>query len=517
MRWQRFWVPSLETNNIAKGTFQITSTNAIQYLVMGIFYIVVTKANALTPTDLGVLSILSFLTSTFSLFTLFDLPTALAKFASESLGKDQIKEAAAIQKTAKRVVLILSILGFAITAFSSELISEYFWGTPTYASFIVLMAIHAFLFNLTTLYNSSLQALCLFGKMAAVTLIYIVSSRTIAAALALFHLSVPGVLTGYIAGSIIAVTVAIAYTRGRLPSSTNGAPIKPLLRFSFPLFLSSLTLLVLNWADIVILASVTSNYALVGIYRIVVSSIGVLSVVYMPVKLTILPVLSVRYGLENPKGIGEILRVASRYLLYVMFPSCLGLAILAPTALTFFYGPDYASGATPLALLSISVIILALYSLLTTTLTALGKTNQVLKISIAKALSTIALLIALVPFFEAVGAALTRLTVQAISLMLAIYTLQKYVKVKLDMEAIWKSAVASTATIPILIVIEFTISRKIPVIQVLAVEILAAASTYLLALYILKALNSQDFELLRQAFPKALSRYINFLEGLIVQ
>ena len=110
-----------------------------------------------------------------------------------------------------------------------------------------------------------------------------------------------------------------------------------------------------------------------------------------------------------------------------------------------------------------------------------------------------------------------RLTVQVIGLALAVYILHKYVKFQLGKEAVWKLATASTATIPILIAIEFTISRKISAIQVVTVEILAAASIYLLALYILKALKSQDFELLRQAFPKALSRYINFLEGLIVQ
>jgi len=510
-------VPSLETSNIAKGTLQMTSTNAIQYLVMGIFYIVVTKTNALTPTDLGVLSILSFLASTFSLFTTLALPTALAKFASENLGKNRLEEAAAIQKTATRAVLMLSTAGFVTIALSSEIISKYFWGTPDYAFFVILMATNALLSNLSILYQSSLQALCLFGKMAAVTVISIVFSRTIAAVLALIHLSVSGVLIGYIAGSLIAVTAAIAFTRGKIPDPTNGAPIKPLLHFSFPLFLSALTLLVLNWADIVILASVTSNYALVGIYRIIVSSISVLSIIYAPIMVTILPVLSARYSLKNPEGIGKILRTASRYLFYVMIPSCLGLATIAPTALAFFYGPDYTLGAKSLAILSVSVILLALYSLFVTALTALGKTKQVLKISIAMALSTIVLLITMVPFFEGVGAALTRLIVQAIGLTLAIYTLQKYVKVRLDKEAVWKSATASMATILMLITIEFTISGKIPIIQVLAVEILAAASTYLLALHILKALNSQDFELLRQAFPKALSKYINILEGLIVQ
>jgi len=484
---------------------------------MGIFYIIVTKTNALTPTDLGVLSILSFVASIFSLFTMLALPSALAKFASESLGKDRFKEAASIQKTVVRAILILSMAGFLIIALSSETISQYFWGTSTYVPLIILMATYALLSNLTTLYNSSLQALRLFSKMATVTFIYIVSSRAIAIILALLHLRVLGVLIGYIAGSIIAVTTAIAFIRGKLPNPPKSVPIKPLLQFSLPLFISSITLLTLNRADIVILASMTSNYALVGIYRIVVSSIGILSVIYAPVFVTIFPVVSARYSIENPRGIGNILRTASRYLFYVIFPSCLGLATIAPTALTFFYGSDYASGATALTILSIYVILLAVYSLLTTTLTAIGQTKQLLKISIVSAFLTIALLITLVPFLEAVGAALTRLIVQAIGLTLAIYTLQKYVKVQLDKEAIWKSAAASTATVPILILIETIISTKIPTTQLLTIEILTAACIYLLSLYVLKALNSQDFELLKQAFPKSMSKYINILERIMIQ
>lgn len=230
-----------------------------------------------------------------------------------------------------------------------------------------------------------------------------------------------------------------------------------------------------------------------------------------------LPVLSARYGLDNPGGVSNVLQIASRYLAYVIFPSCIGLAAIAPSALTLFYGSEYASGATPLAILSLSVIILALYSLLATTLTSFGKTKEVLKINMVSALSTVALLITLVPSFEAVGAALTRLTVQAISLTLAIHILRKYVKIQLDREAVWKSAAASSAIIPFLIVMESTMSAKIPTIQIATIEILGATCIYLLSLYVLKALNSQDFELLRQALPRSMSKYINTLEKIIVQ
>ena len=507
----------LETSDIARGTFQITLTNALQYLVMGVFYITVTKTNALTPTDLGVLSILSFLASTFSLLTGLALPTALTKFASENLGKNQQKEAAAIQKTATRTVLILSIAGFTTAALSSELISRYFWNTPAYSPLIILMFAYAFLFNIITLCKSTMQALYLFGRMALVTIIFVISSRTIGAILALLHAGVEGVLIGYITGSSIALVAAIVLIRGKLPQTTKNAPLKPLLHFSLPLFLSSLTLLVLNWADIVIIVSMTSNYALTGIYHIVINSAGVLSILWFPIMTTIFPALSARYCLKNPHGISSILKITSRYLAYIVFPSCLGLAAIAPTALAFFYGASYAPGATPLSILSIATIIIALYSLFTTTLTAIGKTGQILKINTISALSSIPMLLALVPLFEASGAALARLTTQIISLTLATHALRKEIKVQIDKEALWKSAVASTATIPFLITLESTISPKLPTVQTLAIEILTAAGVYASTLYILKALNTQDFELLRQTFPKPLTKYINILESIIVR
>jgi len=507
----------LEVNNIARGTFQITLTNALQYLVMGLFYIIVTKTSALTPTDLGVLSILSFLASTFSLLTGIGLPTALTKFASENLGKNQREEATAVQKTVTRAVLMLSIAGFAVAAFSSELLSQYFWNTSAYAPLIVLMLTYAFLFNIVTICNSTLQALYLFGKMAMVTIMFIISSRTVAAVLAMLHMGVQGVLIGYITGSSIALAAAIAFMRGKLLQIKNNAPLKPLLHFSLPLFLSSLTLLVLNWADIVIIASMTLNYSLAGIYYIAVNSVSVLSILWIPITTTIFPSLSARHGLKNPQGISSILKTTSRYLAYIIFPSCLGLAAIAPTALSFFYGSSYAPGATPLSILSIATIIIALYSLFTTTLTAIGKTDQILKINTISALSSIIMLLALVPFFEATGAALARLATQVISLILATYALRREVEVQLDREALWKSALASTATVPFLIAIESTLSVKLPTIQTLAIEVITAAGIYALSLYTLKALNSQDFELLRQTFPKPLTKYINILESIIVQ
>jgi len=507
----------METGNIPGGTLQLTLGNASQYIILALFYMIVTKTNALTQTDIGTLSILSFLASTFSLLTVIALPTALVKFTSEKLGKNQKEEAAATQKTITKTVITLSITGLAVAILSSQLISQCFWNNTEYLIILIINFTYAFLSNLIGLCRSTLHALSLFGKMATITITYIISSRIIAIILALLNMGVTGVIIGYIIGAIIALTVAVTFLHGKLQKTTKTTSLKPLLRFSFPLFLGSVTGIILNWADIVIITSLTRDLSLTGVYGIVVNSAGTLTILYMAMTTTIFPTLSAHHGLKKPENISKTIKTTSRYIIYIIFPSCIGLAIIAPTALTFFYGPSYAKGAIPLAILSITTIITALASLFTTTLTAIGKTGQQLKINIIAATSLILALTAFVPLLQTTGAALARLTTQAIAFTLAVYILKKELKIRLDKEALWKSALATTATIPLLLTLELTLSPKLTTTQTLITEILTAATIYLFALYILKALKNQDFQLLKQALPKPLTKYLNILERIIVR
>jgi len=507
----------METDNIPGGTLRISLANISQKIILALFYMILTKTNALTQTDIGILSVLSFIAAAFPLLTQLSLPTALTKFTSEKLGKNQQEEAAAVQKTITKIVVTLSLAGLVIVTLSSQLLSEYFWNKPEYAFLIVMMIVYAFVSNILALCGSTLQALHLFGKMATLTITFIFSSRIIALTLALLHLGVAGVVIGHVIGSIITVAIAVGFLRGKLPKTSKNTPLKPLLHFSLPLVLGAISALVLNWADVMLMATLTTDYASTGIYYIVIRSVGTLAILWTPMMTTIFPAISARNGLENPKSISSILRTTSRYLIYIILPSCLGLAIIAPTALTFFYGPGYADGAIPLTILSIATIIIALYSLFATTLTAIGKTGQILKINIVSALSTVLLLIALVPFFETIGAAFARLTTQIIGLLLAIYILHKEIRIQLDRDALWKAAVASAATVPFLVFFELFISTRLPTTQTLIIEILTAAGIYVLFLYILRALKRQDFDLLRQAFPTPLAKYINILEGIMVR
>ena len=507
----------MKNGNMPGGTLRITLANTIQYVIMALFYMIVTKTNILTQTDIGTISLLNFLAATFTVVTLFALPTALTKFTSEKIGKNQKEEAAAIQKTIIKTVVILSIIGLVIAAFLSQLITQLLWNNPDYMIALILAFTYSALGNIQKLFSSTFQALYLFGEMAIITVTFVISSRIIAILLAFLKMGVTGVMVGYVIGIIISLTVAIIFLKGKLPKTKKSMPLRPIISYSVPLFLSSITALILHWADIVIINSITGDLSLTGIYSIAINSAGTLSLLYVPIMTTIFPSISVHHGLEKTKNIKTILKTASRIILFLLIPSCIGLAIVAPTALTLFYGSSYAKGAVPLAILSIGTIITALFTLYTTTFGAIGKTGQVLKIKIIATIVTILTLLSLVPLLDTTGAAIGRLITNIVALALAIYILNKEIKISLDTVALWKSAASTIAFIPFLLVIELILSTKLSIVQTLAIELLTAAAIYAFMLYVLKALKRDDFQLLRQALPKPLIKYVNIIEKIIVR
>ena len=154
----------MDSNEVGKGTLQITSTNIVQYAVMALFYIIIAKTNSLTPSDLGVLSILTLFSSILAL-ALFGLPTALTKFVSEFTAKNQLEKAAYLQKNLTKISVLISLIGSAICILLASQLSIYFWGDSNKIILIILISVEAFFINLVTLYKSKLRALWLFGKM----------------------------------------------------------------------------------------------------------------------------------------------------------------------------------------------------------------------------------------------------------------------------------------------------------------------------------------------------------------
>lgn len=182
-----------------------------------------------------------------------------------------------------KAVLALSFIGCALATLFSSQLSYYLFGSSNYSYFIILILIYTFFYNIITLFKSTFQSLYLFGRMAIVTLVFIITTRATAIGLALLSMGLEGVLIGYILGSLTAFLTSIALLRGKLLNTNKNDSLKLLLKFSLPLFVTSLTLLILNWADVLIVTMITSNYALTGVYYIALNSVTALSILWIPI------------------------------------------------------------------------------------------------------------------------------------------------------------------------------------------------------------------------------------------
>jgi stage V sporulation protein B len=505
----------MKNKDVAKGTIQITLTDVVRYGVMALFYVIIAKTNTLTPQELGYFSILIFISNAASL-SLFNLPLALTKFISQKLGRKETEEASSIFKTGKKILLILNSCGLLVIILISSPLSVYFWGILDYNILIILIGLEAFFINLINTYNSGLKALGLFNKIALSILIYIITSRAIAVSLAFLGFGLTGVVTGFLIGSIFGAITAIISITGNFIKTEKNYSIRPLITFSFPLFLSALATIIITQVDVIVIASLTSAYELVGVYSVILKSLLALNIVWQPILITIFPLLSSQFGLKKSESISQIIKTTSRYISYSTIPCCLILIIIGPTVLDVFYGSEYISGASALSILAISTILFSFINLLTTTLAALGYTKDILKVNLTIAILSLLFLFFFIPFFDIIGAAISKLISYTLSLILLVYSAQKFVKIQLDIEAIWKSIFASFFTLPFLFMVE-KILNGFPVFYLLVIDLLIAFLIYFVILYLLKALNRKDFDLLRQAFPKFLSKFINFIEELIVR
>ena len=113
---------------------------------------------------------------------------------------------------------------------------------------------------------------------------------------------------------------------------------------------------------------------------------------------------------------------------------------------------------------------------------------------------------------DSIGAALASLIAQLVGLILTFYSSRKYLKVGIDMNAMMKSAIASMGIVPILTIFQISLVNILSPVIILILEISTAIIIYLMLLFILKALNEQDFMLLRHYFPQKLSKVVEFFQ-----
>ncbi len=449
--------------------------------------------------------------------TKLSIPIAAARFISSSLGSQDPQSASAVAKTCLRLVLTVATPVLAIAGLLSPWVGTFLFNNPNTTSLLVTTFTAGFLLDLTTLYGAYFLGLGLYPQVVYQNILYVPLSRGLGLVLAHYGLGVLGIPLGWAIGGTATLLLSLYLWKGRL-SQGSSYPVRPLLSFSLPVLASALITLTQSWGDIVLLQALLGQLKTTGAYYLVVSSVGFLSILYIPVTGALLPALSSTHSSKGPEAVSDRLAVTFRLVNITVLPISASLAAVAPTALELVYGKPLAGESGPFALLALTVLLAAQGAILITALQALGNTKPLLKIFLASTILDLAIVALSAKTLGTTAGAAGRIVLAASTLLLAWRSLSPTLHTPITQDLSKAILLAIGTSIPLLGINQLmTHTLQISPLFRLPVILAAFASTFLLVSRVLHIFQNQDFAILENALPKVLHGYTRLVQRLFIR
>ncbi len=515
------------TTRVARGVTYLFIQGLVN-AVIGLIYFVV-LARILSQEEMGVFALLFFILSIPQVFGLFSLPSAAVKFMSKYIAKGDYDNTRAVVKRVLQISILMAVVSFLVLFIPADWLSIQLFSKPDYALHLRLVALSS-AFNL--LYNAVigfLQGLQKMSDYAALGLIYTIIQNSVGIFLLSIGWGLSGVVMGWLLGISIAFIPGLVKIIRELGISGKPHEIKPLFKFSLPLYFSGVLVYFMSWADQLILVSymsliygATVAQQELGIYYVAIRASAVPALFSTAIVVAVFPQLSALYTQQGSNSLKEAFHLSSRYAILIGFPLIIGIAVLAYPIIILFAGVNYSGAALPLIIISIGTLVATLGVTIGPIFMTLERT---LLLSV---LSVISVIVSVVLSFFAlgvlglgmVGTAWARSIANIIALGLNFYVLNRYVKLSIDREALWKASLASVLMTAAIIVADmfrgfispssyqFLVFR----LHLLPVYVVIGAITYFFVLILLKAIKRSDIELFEEYLPKGFRGLASLLE-----
>src|SRR5467141_410974 len=501
-----------EVYNVPRGTAYLTTQQIITYTTYLIFYVAL--ARILRPDEVGQVSLLLAAQAAFVALTQLGLPSAATRYISGNIGKGDRQTSGAVARTILRLSILVGAVGFAVAALISPLVGPSVIGSSDAGSLLILTFFSGFLLDMILVYGAYFIGVGAYARNLYQNALYIPFSRGLGLLLAIIGYRVTGIVSGWVIGGLVAVLLSSYLWHGQLTEKSSH-PVRPLLAFSLPVFGSALITFGQQYGDITILQAIIGHLSSSSAYYLIVSSVSFLSVLWIPVTQALYPALSASHATGGTRAISERLQVAFRLTNLAILPLGAALAAVAPTAIELIYGPAYVSQAGIFATLSLVSIFTAQSAILTTSLQAVGRASQVLKVTLVSTAVGLAVVTISAPFLGTWGGVLGRAFVGIGTVFLARRSLESEAPTHtinaLPIAALLAGGVGiPLAVVDYLLVGHLSPLRRLPIlIIVFALAFLAISRTF-------RIFRSSDFAILKDALPHRFHPQLRAIEHLIV-
>jgi len=484
-----------------------------------IYILVVTHAFEKETELLGIYATLNLILTVVLVFGTFALPSASTKYIAQYIAEEKPEKAKSIVSRILQISLFTCVAVFIAISFLATFLSSSLLGGLTYVSLFYLLAVTSVLNLLYTQLAAFVQGSQRILQLAIIISIYTVLQNVVGICLLSIGWGLWGIAVGWVAGLLPSVLLGLFYTGKFVGVSKNFHPMRPLIKFSFPLYLSHILSFFVGWVDqILILFLLSAMYGLteaqrvLGLYYIAVRASAVPNLVASSLVTTLFPKLSELYAQGGNISLRNAFRAITRYASLIGFPVIIGLATLSYPIMNLF-APALKEAAWPLTILCLAALPSALGVAVGPILLSQERIKAASLISVFTVISEAAVSFVLLIPLGMSGAALSRVVASILSFVLGVFVLRKSMGIGFDKEALWKSSVSSILMVLGVVSLDFArlyfLFGAIHVDQIfnfplrlLPIYVFVGALVYFTSSMAFKAIKKHDVDLLRDYLPK---------------
>jgi O-antigen/teichoic acid export membrane protein len=232
-------------------------------------------------------------------FGTFALELASTKYIAQYTAEGALKKAKSVVARALQISLIASAILSMLLFASAEWLSTLLLGTAKWAPLFRILAFASFFKILFTQKLGFMQGLQRIREMAAINLAYTVVEKFLAIYLLYPGWELFGVIYSWLMGLILSSLTGLILTARFLGIIEKPHPAKPLVNFSYPLYLSGILAFAVNSIDqLFILPYMGVVY--LGMYYIAIKAALVPSLISSSIFVALFPKLSGMYTRGGP-------------------------------------------------------------------------------------------------------------------------------------------------------------------------------------------------------------------------
>lgn len=454
----------------------------------------------LTPADYGRYGLIVTLTVMIIDLVANGIPISMSKYISEYHGSDP-----AMIKAIKRKAFILqmivigaiTLLFYIITPVLSNILGDPSL-TPLFRISLFILPAYA----LDTYYFYYYTGIHQFNLQSGLKVVRSVLRVTLILGLIMVW-KLKGAIAGYIfvnlAGFLIAWIIDMAWLSKKNPLPKNillpDFKWKKLLDYAWPITLFIIFYEILISLDIYFIKGILHNDYLTGIYNSALLVARIPYYLFYAMTLILLPSISKSTSSNDFERAREILRQSLRFMIIVLVPVVVLIAVFAGPTISFVFGDEYLPGIPSLQILTFGIGFLSVFYVLSFALNGAGKVKVPMFIAFFGMLLNAILNYFMVSAYGIIGSAIATSITSFLTMLVVIYYSHKYFQKIIDLGVLAKIIIGGI----FLLALSMFFPPKNYIFIAWSVIL---TFIYLVFLYIIKAIRYDDLVLLRSIVRK---------------